>query len=503
MEKVKERIGEWVVKNKYNICIFLGMLFFSFVICTNFIKTHFALDTYCVYSYDSQTQISHFLASNRIFSALARWISEILNISFVTNMKLLTLAGIVFLAIAWFILYKFVINMKKKQNDVFYNILMAGITFIIIFNFCTVESLIFWESGIMCLGILCTIIASCVFNSDIKFKRIISFLVLLIGSTCYQGAITVYIPLTLVLLAYKYKDSIKNIFIETIKVGIIYVIVMVINLFATKIFSVIFNYEFRKMGILSITEILSTMVRLGYDMVIKTFGIGPQYWYVLVITVISAIFLICIFKKQKSKFHILEYIVLLASCILVPILPMLATPIENQYIESRMAMSFGASIGILILFLVLIIEADKYKIFKYLITIIVCIMVMLNAMFYIISSSENISTNYLDRNIAKTIINEIYNYQEETGIIVENIGLTFDKNPMSNYDGQRWLGVSNTRSMGIEWAAIETIEFYSGNKFNKIDVPDKYKEGLSQRDWNFFDKEQLNFDGNNLYICLY
>lgn len=224
---------------------------------------------------------------------------------------------------------------------------------------------------------------------------------------------------------------------------------------------------------------------------------------VLVITVISAIFLICIFKKQKSKFHILEYIVLLASCILVPILPMLATPIENQYIESRMAMSFGASIGILILFLVLIIEADKYKIFKYLITIIVCIMVMLNAMFYIISSSENISTNYLDRNIAKTIINEIYNYQEETGIIVENIGLTFDKNPMSNYDGQRWLGVSNTRSMGIEWAAIETIEFYSGNKFNKIDVPDKYKEGLSQRDWNFFDKEQLNFDGNNLYICLY
>lgn len=145
MEKVKEKIGEWVVKNKYNICIFLGMLFFSFVICTNFIKTHFALDTYCVYSYDSQTQISHFLASNRIFSALARWISEILNISFVTNMKLLTLAGIVFLAIAWFILYKFVINMKKKQNDVFYNILMAGITFIIIFNFCTVESLIFWD----------------------------------------------------------------------------------------------------------------------------------------------------------------------------------------------------------------------------------------------------------------------------------------------------------------------------------------------------------------------
>lgn len=74
---------------------------------------------------------------------------------------MLVLAGILFLTIAWFILFKFISNLKKHEMNIFSNILFAGISFIIVFNFCTIESLVFWESGIMCLGILCTVIAAC------------------------------------------------------------------------------------------------------------------------------------------------------------------------------------------------------------------------------------------------------------------------------------------------------------------------------------------------------
>lgn len=503
MKSLKEKCKTYLLKNKYNICILIGMIIFTCVICINFLKPHFALDTYYVYAHDANMQIIHFLVSNRIFSALARWISMVLDIPFFTYMKLLNLAGVFFLAVSWFILYKFVVVITKKQRDIFYNILIAGISFSIIYNFCTVESLLFWESGVMCLGILCTIIGSCVFNSDIKYKRLISFVVLLIGSTCYQGAITVYIPLTLVLLAYKHKESIKNIFIESMKIWFIYIFVMIINLLATKIFSNIFNYEFRKMTVLSIPEIFNTLVRLGYDMLVKTFGIGSKYWYVLIIIVISVIFLSYIFKKQKSKFHIFEYIVLLATCIIVPILPMLATPVDNQYIETRMAMSFGSSIGILLLFLILVVEIKRANNYNKVIPGIVFLMVVLNSMYYILASSEMLITNYLDRNIAKTIIQEINNYQTKTGITIENIGICFDKNPTANYEGQRWLGVITTRSMGTDWTAKETIELYSGKRFNKIEVPNEYREEFLQKDWSFFDKEQLIFDNNNLYICLY
>jgi len=128
---------------------------------------------------------------------------------------------------------------------------------------------------------------------------------------------------------------------------------------------------------------------------------------------------------------------------------------------------------------------------------------MLNSMYYIIASSEMIATNYLDRNIAQEINNEINKYETKTGIHIENIGLTFDKNITVNYDGQRWLGVINTRSMATEWAAIETIELYSGKYYNQVEVPTKYQEEFAQKDWNYFDKEQLIFEENNLYICMY
>lgn len=503
MDKIKN-ICE---KNKYTMCIFIGMLIFTTVICTNFIKTHFALDTYCVYLYDSQELISHFLLSNRIVSALARWIFDVLRIPLLVNMKILSIIGILFLATAWFILYKFIIRISNKQNNIFYNILIIGISFIIIYNFCSVECLAFWESGIICFGILCTVIAACLFNSNIKYNKLITFIFVLLASICYQGAITLFIPLALVFLAYKNKEinkeNIKRIVVESIKVGIIYIIVMVINLVATKIFSTVFNYEFRKIGALSIAEILHTIARLGTDMVIKTFGILPKFIYALIISIISVIILLYIFRKKKSKFYILEYIILIASCILIPILPMLATPIESQYMESRMAISFGASIGIALLFFILVLEVYKFKCYKICSIIIICGMIMLNSMYYIIASSEMIATNYLDRNIAQEINNEINKYETKTGIHIENIGLTFDKNITVNYDGQRWLGVINTRSMATEWAAIETIELYSGKYYNQVEVPTKYQEEFAQKDWNYFDKEQLFFEENNLYICMY
>lgn len=42
---------------------------------------------------------------------------------------------------------------------------------------------------------------------------------------------------------------------------------------------------------------------------------------------------------------------------------------------------------------------------------------MLNCLYYIFASSELLSTNYLDRNISKTIIEEINYYQVVKNII--------------------------------------------------------------------------------------
>lgn len=166
-------------------------------------------------------------------------------------------------------------------------------------------------------------------------------------------------------------------------------------------------------------------------------------------------------------------------------------------------MSFGSSVGILLLFLMLVLEIQKEKIYKYFISAITVVMLILTCVYYILASSELLSTNYLDRNLAKMITEEINDYQEETGITIENIGLCKDKNIRTTYDGIHWLGVLTTRSMGTDWAVLETIELYSGKKYNKIEVPNNYKEDFGQKDWNFYNDEQLVFEGNNLFICIY
>ena len=110
MQTIMKNIKLKLIKNKYNIFIYLGMLFFSLVICTNFIRTHFALDTYCVYAYDSTKLITNFLLSNRLISALAIWISNMLKIPFFINMKILTILGIIFLTILWLFFYRYLLE---------------------------------------------------------------------------------------------------------------------------------------------------------------------------------------------------------------------------------------------------------------------------------------------------------------------------------------------------------------------------------------------------------
>lgn len=56
------------------------------------------------------------------------------------------------------------------------------------------------------------------------------------------------------------------------------------------------------MAVLSITDLFNTAIRLASDMVLKTFGIGTKYWYVLLIVAISILFLICCIKIRNLNY---------------------------------------------------------------------------------------------------------------------------------------------------------------------------------------------------------
>ena len=90
----------------------------------------------------------------------------------------------------------------------------------------------------------------------------------------------------------------------------------------------------------------------------------------------------------------------------------MAIPIKDQYMETRMAMVFGALAGTLLLYLILVMKADETKVIKDIISIITITLFVINSIYFIRSSSENIATGYIDRNIVKSIIYNIEKYEK-------------------------------------------------------------------------------------------
>ena len=111
---------------------------------------------------------------------------------------------------------------------------------------------------------------------------------------------------------------------------------------------------------------------------------------------------------------------------------------------------------------------------------------------------------YIDRNLAKTVLQNIDEYQEKTGNVIDTIGITWDNSPSTYYDGQLHLRSTNARGMVTDFSVIQALEYYSGKDYNAIyQPPDDIKTYFSQYNWDFFSEEQLLFEDNTLWLCLY
>lgn len=493
---------EYIKKNKINIFIFLGMLIFAFIVCSNFLKEHYTNDSYYISAYGYDYYVRHFLLSNRMFSALFLLIFKWLDIPFYKEITIMAVILTFIMVLAWFILYKFVIKLMKKEKSIIYNILIGLASFLVVFNMCTAEGLLYVEVGTMPFGILFAILGACILATDRKFKYVISLILVTMSGLFYQATSAMFVLLALVLIAIKHKGNIKAIIKDTIFIAVIYGIAMIVNFIGVKIWAKILGDEFRKFEMPSIVAILATILKFGETILIDNVGIGPKYFYLALIAILTVIFIIGIILRKKDYFMILEYVTLIILSIIIPIIPILATP-ATQYIEPRMAMCFGSIIGILIIFLLAVVEIDRNKYLLIAVATITIFNFIINSVFLITASSATLVTNRLDHFIVKDIIQEIEKYETTSGKTIKNVGVAFDKKYTMYYEGEPALRCYNVRSMGTSWAVEEIISTFTGRTFKNTNVPQDVKEKFLQNDWDRYNKEQLVFEEENLYICIY
>lgn len=503
MKKAEVQMIEKKKNNKNQMYTFFIMLMFAVIICSNFFRMHFSQDTYCInvdYGYDRY--IKHFLSIGRILGAVQMFITKKLNIPFETMVIGSSVLATILLTLSWFILYSYTVKIAKIGENKKKQLLIAGITFSIIFNFCTFETLVFAEAIVLAFSILCATLASCIYTSNLKRKNIYTAILIFLTILAYQTSTSLFLIITLVFIAFKNKGNIKEILKKSIYVGLIYGVSMILGLLITKFLGNYLNWVERETTLLSIKEMIQTIFKYLDFIVIKNFYIEPKGWNFIVIIFLTIIFIAQVIKS-KEYFHILEYIVLVALCCIIPILPLMAIPIKDQYMETRMAMVFGALAGTLLLYLILVMKADETKVIKEIISIITITLFVINSIYFIRSSSENIATGYIDRNIAKSIIYNIEKYEKENDIKLKKIVVGYDKKPIYYYEGQIMLRSTNGRGLATNFTVAPLIEYYCGEKYDWYVSQEEIDERFLEKNWDAYSEEQLVFEGDTLYLCVY
>ena len=490
-------------KTKEDLKIIIGIIIFNSIVLANFLKMHYAQDTYCVisYGYDKIAKVA-FLWSGRPITALFFYIAKFLRINVGTLVILMSIISLITLSITVFILYKNILKFRKNEKIIGI-ITIIILSYITIINFTTIDLLVFVESGALCIALLLCVLAACEWINDSKLKYIKIFIFMYIAVLCHQAILNIYVPLGLMFVAVKHKDNIKKALTEAFFVLLFYGIAIISGIITSNIISSILNIGARETIIPSISFIFETYGKYLKLMVVETLEVGPKYWYIILISIITCLYFVNNIKNKYNKINLFYYISILLSAILLPILPLIIQEKQVQYLEFRMALSFGASIGIMLFYTFLSLKEKDEKIYK-LILAISCFMFLLNGQYIVKSSGEMIATNLVDRNFAKTIIYNIEQYEIKNNTQIKYIAIQCDLDPEFYYDGSEKYRCLNIKSIATEWDILELLEVFSGRKFEaKKITEDVYNEYFAGKNWKYFDEEQLVFIDDTLYMCIY
>lgn len=487
-----------------NIKIFITIVAIVAILLSNFLKMHYAQDTYCVIQSGFREYAETFMYSGRPISSISMLIAEFFKISpkmYVCGMSYIAVFA---LSLSIYILANTLIKLLGCNSDNKKCIFIYMLAFITIFNFCTIDLLVFAESGVLTLGILFSVIAGCLFATNIKHRYIYSLICGLIGVLCHQAVFNIYVPIALIMVVQKNKESIVKTLKSSFGALFIYGIDIIIGTLITKVLNAIINIAARPTKLQTIGTIIKTYKKYLSMLVLKTLDVGPKYWYVVVISIISIIFLIYIFKYKERKIFIFYYVAILASTMLLPILPLVVVEENSQYLELRMSMCFGASIGLMLIYIVLMLDININKILSRLIKIIIVLMLVFNCQYIVQASGEMVATNLLDRNIADSILEKIKEYEIENNTTIKYIGIDYDTSLEFYYHGSSIYRCINLKSLATDWAVVPIINLYGNRNLIRTQIPeDVHKQYFEGKDWHAYNEEQIICIDDTVYICIY
>ena len=491
MEKIKKKINSVLENKVVLIAILIALILFG-----AFIKVEYSRCTYKMYYNPWEVEYEHFKTLGRYFLSIGWRIVSVLGFSIYETYRLSYFMAMFFTVLSIIVMEK--IASRFTDNKVFSVIIST----LIVVNPFIIDLYIYLEKGFLIFSVFATVFAV---EKVIKYwenKKIRNLFFALISLLCaaftYQGTTTLFVAILLVGIL-KYSKNIKEFIKNNLIVAIIFGLAMGANLICIKLF----NTSTRISGDKSIIANIEVIINTLSNMTILSFKTLPKYLFITTFTVLFGSYfigMICNKNTLKNNIKIiLGFAYVITGTFVMSIIPQLSLETASVVLVPRSTFTFGAIIGIVMMFAFSKIEMKK--VLKGFVLIVFSIYFLLQVFWMQKIISDHYIVNYLDNSTGKLIGECISEYEKETGIEVKYAIYYEDACVNSSYPDIITFDQMNKKVVSM-YSKLLLLNYISGN--NILEAHQKnneFEEFFKQNDWDYFDKDQVKFVGDIVHIC--
>ena len=407
------------------------------------------------------------IGNGRIFEYIILSIFSHLNMSYINLYRIFIFISAFIISMSIFILLKIFYSSKNtKKLNIFLLLSILNIFITVSLS----EMMIFIEILNMSISILMSIIASILL---FKNNNILSLITLILASLNYQATIVIFIPIYLLLVSrnntINKKHLIKSIAFYYFTLGLGYILLKVIQSLDFTIDNRVGNVNL----LLNITSILKNYIKYGFILFVIIF----------IINIITE-------PNITSTKNIL--IIYLSTLITTTSL----TFLNSSILSFRMMFSLFGMVGIIGIYLynnISQIENIKPAI------IIQIVFLIINITLFGLYTNLSIKQTNENNNIINEVTN-IVNESNSTNQNIDKIAFCYDENVIS-FNNKL---AANYKPHYSPWSRKYFFELILNKGLEETTISkDLYNLFFYNKDWNEFNKEQIQIVGDTILVCIY
>ena len=466
-----------------------------------FIVKHYAPDTYFTEALGWEVTADQYWMNGRWLMTLFSKLCGALNLSYTVAQLISWGMAIVSISMSSAIVYQILRDRLASNISLKKNIWTALIAFMLISNVFMLEYFIFAEyTGIMCLGILFSVIAAKFILKALEYKQakfyLLGILFGILGINGHQGNFAILVVIA-VLCAKDTLSNEKTFFVNNFVIGSAYAIPALCNMIETRIGGAPRSAQ----GTIDIGASFLKATEGVKQLLVTGASFMPYGTYLFFIALILIYFIWAVIRKKSivSVLYLGYYFVILLLGIYAPLM---VTDINYIDVVPRTVYIMGGIIPVVLTAMLLHMDISLEN----RIVLPICIAGFLFVQYFGAMQliSDHYKTNLLDKYEAQFVGARLWEYEEETGIKVTKMALYWDDNVTGYAPDAHTYGAVNERVMSNEWAAPLAIRCLDGHVLEQTETSEEvYEQYFKGKDWLHIKDEQLVIIGDTLHMCAY